>query len=445
MEGGKIVGNLLKTTKDHQETHIDSWQDCYISDTKKTGFVCTFHLATKQHRFFGLNDLEHLMKEAYKKQKDVYLSLNAFEYGSRKIESLKQIRNIGVDLDCYKLGLSVEETIEIVKSKIFRMEIPEPNVLIRSGRGVQLIYAILGGASPDVSFLSKYITGQFIAELQEVGADTSATDVTRIFRLPYSINSRNGQQVKAEVWKHEEYDLQVLYSYCTPLERRRKPHKKRRGNISIFQPKPGTRTLYSLNTARKNDLDKLVELRQGNIEKRNVMTYIYAYTTALNLKNKKSTIEFALHLNDRFADPQKSSEVKRTAGNAYDDAMTFFTELEKRDFVMWYQSMDGIKRPMKNEKVIKELDITPDEIKQLETIINSEEKQMRNTSYQRNKRRTNGVLEREKYIEEQQSKTEKQIKKLKELITEKPKATQKELAIDLGVSTRHIRRLKNHI
>jgi len=445
MEGGKIVGNLLKTTNEYQETHIEGWQDCYISDTKKTGFVCTFHLSTKQHRFFGLNDLEQLMNAAYKKQKDLYLSLNAFEYGSRKTESLKQIRNIGVDLDCYKLGLSVEETIEILKSKIFKMDIPEPNVFIRSGRGVQLIYAISGGASPDVAFLSKYITGQFIAELHELGADTSATDVTRIFRLPYSINSRNGQQVKAEVWKHEEYDLQVLYSYCTPLERRRKPHKKRRGNVSFFQPKPGTKTLYSLNTKRKNDLDKLVELRKGNIEKRNVMTYIYAYTTALNLKNKQSTIEFALSLNERFSDPQKTSEVKRTAGNAYDDAITFFKELEKRDFVMWYKHQDGIIRPMKNETVIKELDICTEEIKQLETIIDSQEKKARNTSYQRQKRRDNGVKERNEYLREQHKITEDKLVQLKQLLEETPNLKKTELAKELGVSRRRLYHLLNEL
>jgi len=427
------------------EPFIEKWSDCYISHTKKTGFVCTFHLPTKQHRFFGANDLQQLMKQAYQKKEDLYLSLNAFEYGSRKTGALTQIRNIGVDLDCYKLDLSVAETIKIVQSKVMKAEIPEPNVLIRSGRGLQLIYAISGGAAPEISFLSQYITEQFIAELQQVGADTSATDVTRIFRLPYSLNSKNGQQVTAEVWKHEEYDLQFLYSYCTPLERRRKPHKKRRGNIALFQPKPGTRTLYSLNTARKNDLDKLVELRQGNIEKRNVMTYIYAYTTALNLKNKQSTIEFALSLNSRFADPQKASEVKRTAGNAYDDAMTFFTELEKRDFVMWYQDMDGIKRPLKNQTIIKELEINDDEIKQMATVIHDREKRRRNTSYNRKKRRSKGSTSRGSYLSSQQKITEEKVEECREIIAKEPGIKKTELAEQLGVHRSHVYRLLKHL
>ncbi|MGN0974167.1 MAG: hypothetical protein ACI4OT_05430, partial [Bacilli bacterium] len=55
------------------ETFIDQWHDCYLSTTKMTGFVCTFSLSNKKHHFYGLNDIEKLLKEAHKKKKDVYL------------------------------------------------------------------------------------------------------------------------------------------------------------------------------------------------------------------------------------------------------------------------------------------------------------------------------------------------------------------------------------
>jgi len=324
-----------------QETYIEEWHDCYLSESKKTGFVCTLQLANKKHRFYGLNDLNALLKEAKKRKTDVYLSLNAFEYGSRTTKALKQIRNIGVDIDCYKVNVSISKALEEIKQLIIKGKIPNPNLVIFSGRGLQLVYSISGGAAPAMAFLTQYITTQYIAELKHLGADTAATDVTRVFRLPYSINGRNGKQVTVEIWRTLEYSLEELYSYCTPLERRRKPVKRRKGTVSIFTPKRGLKTLYSLNTARKNDLELLVTLRNGDIEKRNVLTYIYAYTVALILKNKQATIDFALQLNDRFQEPQKASEVKRTAGNAYDDAMEFFEEFQKRDFRMWY-SLDEI-------------------------------------------------------------------------------------------------------
>ena len=215
-----------------QETYIEEWHDCYLSESKKTGFVCTLQLANKKHSFYGLNDLDALLKETKKRKTDVYLSLNAFEYGSRTTKALKQIRNIGVDIDCYKVNVSISKALEEIKQLIIKGRIPNPNLVIFSGRGLQLIYSISGGAAPAMAFLTQYITTQYIAELKHLGADTAATDVTRVFRLPYSINGRNGKQVTVEIWRTLEYSLEELYSYCTPLERRRKPVKRRKGTIS---------------------------------------------------------------------------------------------------------------------------------------------------------------------------------------------------------------------
>lgn len=420
----------LQPSFESKESFIVEWQDCYMSDSKITGFVCTFQLSNKKHLFYGLNDVQNLLKQARKHKKDVYLSLNAFEYGSRKTKDLKQIRNIGVDIDCYKLNIPVNQALTEIKSLILKQAIPEPNLIIFSGRGLQLLYSISGGASPKMAFLSQYITAQFIALLRHLGADTSGTDVTRIFRLPYSVNSKNGQQVTLDIWRKQEYSLQELYSYCTPLEQRRKPSKKRKGTLVSLPSKQGVMNLYSLNTARKNDLELLVTLRNGEIEKRNVLTYIYAYTVALLLKNKEATLGFAHQLNARLAEPQKSKEVVRTAGNAYDDAMEFFNEFAKRDFKMWYKKSDGIKRPMKNKTIIDELNITDQEMAQIETIITDEVKYSRKVK----KRREKGVLKREDYLKQEQDKSTDKLWQLEQSIKRHPNATQTELAKYLGWS-----------
>ena len=93
--------------KPQEETFIDSWYECYLSERKKSGYVVTIDLSNEQHKqiWYGLRDLKHLLKATERGLKDVYLSLNAFEHGSRKTADLKQIRNIGVDLDFYKRTL----------------------------------------------------------------------------------------------------------------------------------------------------------------------------------------------------------------------------------------------------------------------------------------------------------------------------------------------------
>lgn len=423
-----------------QETFIEAWHDCYLSDNKITGFICTMSLKNKKHIFYGLNDLEFLLREADKHKKDIYLSLNAFEHGTRTTRNLKQIRNIGIDVDCYKLNISVEDAVKEIHKLIAQLKIPNPNLLIYSGRGVQLVYSISGGASPKMAYLSQYITTQYIAQLKHLGSD-SVSDVTRVLRLPYSINSRNNKMVDVKIWRTMEYDLQELYSYCTPLEKRRKPHKRQRAELVTLPNNKSLKNLYSLNTARKNDLEALVALRNGNIEKRNVLTYVYGYTVALLLKNKAQTLSFSHQLNDKLIEPQKKKEVDRTAGNAYDDAMQFFDEFAKRGFKMWYKQSDGIKRPMKSETIIDQLDITSSEMAQFETIINKE------TSYSRKvqKRRKQGIQKREDYLEVQKEQTENKLWQLRQAMERYPNAKRKELADMLGVSGPRITQLKKQL
>ncbi|MGQ0517878.1 hypothetical protein ACT453_49730, partial [Bacillus sp. D-CC] len=68
---------------------------------KKTGYVVTLDLSKEEHKqvWYGLNDLEYFLRSSKFSLNDVYVSLNAFRHGSRKTSDLRQIRNIGVDLD----------------------------------------------------------------------------------------------------------------------------------------------------------------------------------------------------------------------------------------------------------------------------------------------------------------------------------------------------------
>lgn len=425
---------------DNHDSFIDSWIDCYLSETKKAGFVCTLQLPTMQQIHYGLNDRKKLLEVSKKTPGDFYLSLNAFNFGSRTSRGLKQLRNIGIDLDFYKLNMSLKDALKEVKKLIYQEEIPNPNLVINSGRGLQLIYTIAGGASPKMEYLTRYITAQYITKLRHLNADTACTDVSRVFRIPNSIHSKTGNVVTEEIWNKREYHLHELYDYVTPLERVRKPQKKQKGRLLTLPPKHGIKTLYSLNSARMSDLETLVTLRNGNIEKRNVLTYIYSYTVSLNVKTKEATFYFARQLNERLDDPQPIKEVERTSGRAYIDAMEFFKAYERNGFTMknLYRPNDGLKKPMKNTTIIENLDITPDEIKQLTTLISPGEKTLRNTDSKRTKRRENGVQERSQYLKKQQQHTNEQLTRLQMFLDSEPNATKAQIADMMGISRQQL-------
>ncbi|PGC93928.1 replication protein [Bacillus toyonensis] len=424
------------------ETYIEEWHECYLSELKKTGYVVTLDLSKEERKqiWYGLNDLEYFLRSSKLSLKDVYVSLNAFHHGSRKTSDLRQIRNIGVDLDFYKLGLTREHVMEELNRLVAKGTIPCPNVTLH-GRGMQLIYSISGGAAPIMGYKAQYITNHFIKALMHLGADGACSDLSRVFRLPHSVHSKTGKKIEVDIWTKREYQLMELYEYVPPMEKKRST--KRKGIIQTFPAPKGVMTLYSLNTARKVDLEKIVEMRKGEIDHRHDMTYIYAFTTALIVKHQGATVDMTLQLNDRFTEPQKTREVERTAKDAYKDAITFFDAYAKNDFEMQGLPRNLIK-PMKNTTVMDKLNLnlTQDEIEHLTTLISKGEKQRRDTVKKRVQR---GSVTRKEYIRTKNEHTQKQLKQIRALIDNNPKIKRKKLAEQLGVSVERVKKLKQQL
>ena len=100
---------------------------------------------------------------------------------------------------------------------------------------------------------------------------------------------------------------------------------------------------------------------------------------------------------------------------------------------------------MENKTIIEKLEITPEEMQQMATLIDDNEKQKRDTERKRKKRREKGMLQRDEYIKQQHDKTDDKLFKLQELLKQNPKATNKELAALLGVSIRRVQQLKKEL
>lgn len=429
-------------------SYLESWDKCYLSEQKKTGFVATLRLPEGEQRFWGLNDLEALARyvKRYQKKSDIFLSLNGFEYGKRTGKALKQIRNIGIDIDCYKKGLSADECIVKLRKLIEKATIPNPNLLIESGKGIQLVYSISGGASPEMAYLTQYITTQFVSATAHLGADTKATDVTRVLRFPHTINQKYGLPVSLEMWRTLEYSLSDLYDYVVPLEETRKKKRKKSELVIIQQPK-NVISLYNLNTKKKNDLDTLVTLRNGAMTGyRNDFLYSYCFTVGLLVKNQEGTIAFARQANARFTEPLLVKEVETVAKSAYEQSMTYFKAFSENGYN--HKGLPSkLVKPEKAQTLIEKFQITEQEQRDgdMRFCRGKLIKREQNTTFQRTKRREAGMLERSEYLDQQKEKTEDKLWQLQTAIERRPKATQKELAELLGVSDRYIRKLLKQI
>ncbi|ENH95669.1 replication protein [Gracilibacillus halophilus YIM-C55.5] len=129
---------------------INDWVDLWFNPHKQAGYVAVTH-DFRKHLFFGSNDVSKVINFTKGKKKQ-FISVNAFDVNwkekefSRETIKLKQIRNIAIDIDQYKVGLTIDEALDEIQVLILDKKIPEPNLILTS-RGIQIFYSIDRGAS----------------------------------------------------------------------------------------------------------------------------------------------------------------------------------------------------------------------------------------------------------------------------------------------------------
>jgi len=450
---------IIELVERQANNQIKQWHNAYLSKTKRRGAVAVVQWKKTKagkdsenrtwYTLKNVQDLLALSDRTSNRLTNAYLTLNAFEKVNgqlaRRTENLAQIRNIGVDIDCYTVGMTADQAAKEIQEMIAKQEIPNPNLVIWSGNGLQLIYSIEGGASPSLAWLTKHITTQLIAATTKLGADAQCTDITRVFRLPGSYNNKPGKPtnlVSVEMWRLLEYDLSELYIYCEPLKKRNRSSSKAKLYVLPKITDMGYK-LRSLNLTRINDFYKLIDLRNGNIENRNVMTYDFAYCFALQTDNQEAVITQSIRMNKSFDDPLNVSEIERVAKNAFKDARAFWKAYLANGYTMngLFREQDKLIKPKKNSTLIDHHGITPVEMKELQTIIDAVEKQTRRVA----KRRAAGMKTLAEHNNNQKAKKADRAALLAQLKTEHPEATQRQLADMMGVTAMTISRLNKEL
>lgn len=408
--------------------HIDS--DGWITlATKENGNFKQYH--------YRIDELQQKLSEWT--GQNIYFSQNTFYRPQRRIENIRQLRSLYVDIDCYTKELSPQQVLMYLDSEYFNQTIPEPNYIIFSGRGIVLVWLI-----EPVPFkalpLWQAVENFLFKQLESFGADSKATDAARVFRIAGTVNSKNSKNVKVEYRNEYRYALRDIQDTYLPELKPKKERQSKEGR----QDKNKVANLfntYTLHFNRIRDLVKLIELRNYDVEgHRENILFLYRYWSCCYLKDSAEALRQTLELNAEFVKPlskreaEKATQSAEKAWNAKNDEVANYTAITK-----------GFRRGagynFTNAKLISMLDISLDEQKHMKTIISNEEKQRRKTV----KRREQGVKPRDEYISEQQKVTQDRIEAIKRLMNENPGIKTKQLAEMLSITPRRVRQLKEYI
>ncbi len=431
-------GNLaenINAAKRHILFHHDP------RDTK--GWITLAKKDPHTHKFYQYHYkpeelAEHLSQWT---DEDVYYSQNTFFKPQRRIDNIRQLRTLYVDLDVYNLGLEPSWVLGKLEHEYFGQTIPDPNMVVFSGRGLVLIWNI--EPVPHMAMpLWRAVENYLATSLKEVGADTKATDPARIFRLPGTINSKSNLVVTAQ-YRHEyRYDIHDLQHDYLPELNPAPPNTKKR-------PGPKSKVVrlfnvYTLHLARSKDITKLVELRGGDVRNyREYICFLYRYFTCCFTGDPERAIEEMLELNSEFKEPLPYKEVL-TATKSAEKAWEAKSNA-KADAAAKAAGFPGAGYNLKNAKLIEWLDITPEEQRELSTIIGPQEKRRRNALAKEQERRAKGMRPMGEYNEERKTATEAKALRLQEILQNNPQWTNAQLAEEMGLTVRSIQRLKKRL
>lgn len=352
--------------------------------------------------------VEDLIKKDFDKE-NIYISMSTFYKPIRRIETIKEIGCLFIDLDTYNTKFNKTQILMNLEDNYFNRSIPIPNLIIDSGRGLTLVWCIEKvpyNALPLWKAVQEYLYSQ----LKEFGADRKALDATRILRVPGSINSKSMTRVSILEKYDYKYTLREIQGGFLPdLDENRQKKKGRPKKIVYIHRE---RSLYQ---GRILDLVKLCELRNYDVKgKREIILFLYRYYLCYFYEDEKKALEDVLELNRCFTLPLREKELTM----ATNSAESVFKSKEKQ-----YK--------YKNETLIELLEISEYEQTHMMTIIGKEEYKRRDRQYQKNryleKLKSQGKLTKNKKIEQRR-------KTIKDLLAKG--LTQKEIYTSLKISKR---------
>ena len=302
------------------------------------------------------------LKETDLTGENIYITLNTFYKPCRRLECIKELNFVYIDLDYYKTKYTKEQVIMNLESNYFNKIIPATNYIIDSGRGLALLWNINKVPSQALP-LWKAIQEYLYHQLKEFGADRQALDATRVLRVPGSINSKSKTVVSIIDEYDYIYDLREIQKEYLP---ELKPKEKKKGRPKKVNYVYRERSLYF---ARIQDITKLCELREYDLRgHREIILFLYRYYLCSFTEDVQKALEDVLELNSMFIYPLKEKEVIRATRSAEK------CYLDKNKEYKY-----------KNDTLIELLEITEDEEIQMSTIISKTEYKRRNNEYNKKK------------------------------------------------------------
>lgn len=204
---------------------------------------------------------------------DVWISQAEFWTKRRLAIHVSRVFLCFVDLDTYAAGIqaTAEQQLSMLQAHCKSNGIPQPNLVVYSGRGLQAKWVLESGLPSQALPRWSAVQRELCKKLAPLGADARALDVSRVLRLTQTVNTKSGQAVRVLHHDQSNYDFEQLCSNVLPYSREqirewrekakeRKEQVPAKADVFILRPGPGEKPVH-----RGNDTSGLVQFRGSQL------------------------------------------------------------------------------------------------------------------------------------------------------------------------------------
>lgn len=395
----------------------------YLSSDSLTAYFSILKASAdgaKQQRSYPVASMGFVLAEC-DPSNDTWISQAEFWAPTRRLVHFMRVGLLFIDLDTYKVpglaGLSPDEQLKKLLTLCEQNSIPEPSIVVYSGRGLQAKWLLSSPLPARALPRWSLVQRELCRRLAPLGADTNAVDASRVLRLVHTVNSRSGEIVRVVHNTDIRLDFDVIADRLLPLTREQLQAAREARRVKQSDQRPATRTrghLTVIDTAsagrllpfigaqlawdRLTDIRTLAKLRgwtHGAPDgSRDLAVFVGACLLAQALPNVPRFHDELRALGREFAPHWPLSAVNASA-SAVMVRMKMLAEGQKVE----YQGMQVDPRyRWRNDTLIQRFSITPDEERQLQTIISRTEAARRDAVRARVKREAAGAATRDAWL-----------------------------------------------
>ena len=480
-----MIGAVRKLNEDLKVTvdkiYIKQAEDnLKILHENDDGFICIAEKGKNKTWFqyhYKYNELFNNIGKAISIDSNIYITPNSFYRPFRRIENIRHLNSLYIDIDYYKIDelkhMDHKQVMKKIEKEYFDTNIlPKPTFALFTGNGLAYYWLIKPcpiGVLPLWNVCQRY----FVEQLEKVGGDSNSIDSARVMKLAGSYNTKT--DIRAELYilnsdlTYNLGDIQRDYlpelspdkesvgdrvhkrkhysseEYFEQIKNNAIKHSRKRKQNRVVK-------LYNqlnLHYTRLMDIIELQKMRKGMCRNakgelvadgnREFMCFLYRYWYCLYSNDTEQALECVKEYNNNFKSPLSDYEVENitiSAVKAYEEWKAdedikndpTLTDEEKKKLMG--KEIGNTKYYHKgynynNSTLIRKLHITEEEQRDLKTIISKAERKRRQSNREkRNRRDINGLTPK-------QAEKMERLKKVRALYEEGLK--QREIAEKLGI------------